>query len=201
MCKQRRHTRLTNSQRQRHAVCRQLVLIVPAESMADPRTRQSIDAFLIVREMPSQRWNRPRNDDHSMTTPRASGPAGAAATCHMFRLCFASRVTAYVLFMPVLCILLYLFTVGRDPSGLHMAVVNEDSRQCAAAWPGYPADCNGVPVEHLSCRFLGLLKEKHDYILVSISLSPCSHGSVVATSLFRRPINHKPDENNTRKTV
>ncbi|XP_034251686.1 ABC transporter G family member 23-like [Thrips palmi] len=75
-------------------------------------------------------------------------------------------VTAYVVFMPVLCIFVYLFAVGRDPHGLHVAIVNDDSAdQCAAGWPGYPTDCEQTAAEQLSCRFLALLKEKHDYIL------------------------------------
>lgn len=79
-------------------------------------------------------------------------------------------VTAYVIFMPVICIFVYLGSVGRDPHGLHLAVVNEDAVDgCAAVWPGYPATCEGGAVAHLSCRFLGLLKEKHDYYLDSFA--------------------------------
>ncbi|KAJ1530674.1 hypothetical protein ONE63_005542 [Megalurothrips usitatus] len=75
-------------------------------------------------------------------------------------------VTAYVLMMPLLCLLVFVYGVGRTPTGLHLALVNEDSADgCAAGWQGYPAAGCEDAVSDLSCRYLDLLLESNDYTM------------------------------------
>ncbi|KAK3912188.1 ABC transporter G family member 23 [Frankliniella fusca] len=73
-------------------------------------------------------------------------------------------VTAYVFMMPVLVLVLFMFTIGRDPHGLHLAVINEDAN-CPSAWTGYPPNCETDLVRGLSCRYLSLLQQDHDWVM------------------------------------
>ncbi|XP_052129577.1 ABC transporter G family member 23-like [Frankliniella occidentalis] len=73
-------------------------------------------------------------------------------------------VTAYVLLMPVVVLCLFMYCIGRDPHGLYLAVVNEDA-SCPTAWSGYPLSCEQNVVEGLSCRYLSLLQQDHDWVM------------------------------------
>lgn len=79
------------------------------------------------------------------------------------------RVTAYALLMPVACLVVFMYSVGLDPRGVHVAVVNDDAPgRCArGAWPGYPGGCEDGAVAGLSCRFLDLLLDRNDFIMVT----------------------------------
>jgi hypothetical protein len=64
--------------------------------------------------------------------------------------------------LPVVQIILFCLTIGRDPKGLHMAYVNDELNFTTECVP-----VEGCSYDLLSCRYLESL-ESREIILVSL---------------------------------
>lgn len=96
-----------------------------------------------------------------------------SAPCVLVQRCSVTslvrRVTAYALLMPVACLVVFMYSVGLDPRGVRVALVNDDAPERCGAWPGYPDGCEDGAVAGLSCRFLDLLLDSNDFIMVRLA--------------------------------
>lgn len=74
------------------------------------------------------------------------------------------RVLMFVILLPWMQIILFCLSVGKDPKGLHLAVVNNDLNNTMDSCPVRGVGCDQSA---LSCQYLDYLKNK-SIILVCI---------------------------------
>jgi hypothetical protein len=91
----------------------------------------------------------------------------------MFHECGAQRVILYhcnrvmlfIFALPVMQVILFCLAIGRDPIGLHLAVVNHELNQTAIC--EYNEECS---FKLLSCRYLQSL---NNVTIIKVSESLC----------------------------
>lgn len=67
--------------------------------------------------------------------------------------CSARRVMLFIFALPVMQVILFCLAIGRDPTGLKLAIVNHEMFYENMSCP-VSEDCN---FSHLSCRYLKFL--------------------------------------------
>lgn len=91
---------------------------------------------------------------------------------------FARRPLLFVIILPIIQCGLFGLTVGRDPTDLRLAVVNDDT-QCdlsgsvssMASFPGYPSNCTTKSLKRLSCRMLNLIDDHRVKLVITAASS------------------------------
>lgn len=68
-------------------------------------------------------------------------------------LSFPHRVMLFIFALPVMQVILFCLAIGRDPTGLHLAIVNQEMDWATKACPVL-SNCSFT---HLSCRYLNSL--------------------------------------------
>lgn len=78
----------------------------------------------------------------------------------VYRVC---RVMLFIFALPVMQVILFCLAIGRDPTGLHLAVVNKEMNWETRECPIY----DNCTLNMFSCRYLNSLP-KETVVLVSI---------------------------------
>lgn len=78
----------------------------------------------------------------------------------------AYRVMLFIFALPVMQVILFCLAIGRDPTGLHLAIVNKEMNWDTMDCPVY----DNCTLSMFSCRYLNALP-KDTVILVSIDKS------------------------------
>lgn len=73
------------------------------------------------------------------------------------------RVMLFIFALPVMQVILFCLAIGRDPTGLHLAVVNKEMNWETMDCPVY----DNCTLNMFSCRYLNTLP-KDTMVLVSI---------------------------------
>lgn len=71
----------------------------------------------------------------------------------------------FIFALPVMQVILFCLAIGRDPTGLHLAVVNKEMNWETKECPIY----DNCTLEMFSCRYLNALP-KDTVVLVSIGI-------------------------------
>lgn len=72
-------------------------------------------------------------------------------------------VMLFIFALPVMQVILFCLAIGRDPTGIHIGVVNHEMDWDLQECPIYPG-CN---LTKLSCRYIHQLSEKKTLEIVS----------------------------------
>lgn len=76
----------------------------------------------------------------------------------MIKLCFIVifRVMLFIFALPVMQVILFCLAIGRDPTGLHLAVVNKEMNWETKECPIY----DNCTLNLFSCRYLNTLPKE-----------------------------------------